>query len=114
MQVSFLLANRFPLLLWWGPTFCSIYNDAYAPILGAKHPWALGRPVSEVWSEIWDVLRPLIDAIGGGPPTWIEDSSSKSASYLEEGHFTVAYGPFRMKRRVSAASWPPCTRSAGR
>jgi hypothetical protein len=30
------------MLLWWGPTFCSIYNDAYAPILGAKHPWALG------------------------------------------------------------------------
>jgi len=53
MQVSFLLANRFPLLLWWGPTFCSIYNDAYAPILGTKHPWALGRPVSECWSEIW-------------------------------------------------------------
>ena len=44
MQVSFLLANRFPILLWWGPTFCSIYNDAYAPILGTKHPWALGRP----------------------------------------------------------------------
>ena len=48
MQVSFLLANRFPMLLWWGPTFCSIYNDAYIPVLGTKHPWALGRPVSEV------------------------------------------------------------------
>ena len=38
-------------------TFCSIYNDAYAPILGTKHPWALGQPVSECWSEIWDVLQ---------------------------------------------------------
>ena len=52
MMVGFLLANRFPLLLWWGPTFCSIYNDAYRPILGTKHPWALGRPVSECWREI--------------------------------------------------------------
>jgi PAS domain S-box-containing protein len=96
MQVSFLLANRFPMLLWWGPTFCSIYNDAYAPILGAKHPWALGRPVSECWSEIWDVLEPLIETpFRGGPPTWIEDFQLeiRRHGFLEEGHFTVAYSP---------------------
>ena len=96
MQVSFLLANRFPMLLWWGPTFCSIYNDAYAPILGAKHPWALGKPVSECWSEIWDVLRPLIETpFQGGPPTWIEDFQLelRRHGYFEEGHFTVAYSP---------------------
>jgi hypothetical protein len=29
MMVSFLLANRFPLLLWWGPEFCQVYNDPY-------------------------------------------------------------------------------------
>ena len=34
MMVGFLLANRFPLLLWWGPEFVSIYNDAYRPVLG--------------------------------------------------------------------------------
>src|SRR5258707_2163021 len=46
MMVKFLLANRFPLLLWWGPRFIQIYNDAYRPILGAKHPSpGLGRPV---------------------------------------------------------------------
>ena len=53
MMVRFLLANRFPLLLWWGPQYVSIYNDAYRPVLGTKHPWALGQPVSECWSEIW-------------------------------------------------------------
>src|ERR1700750_12438 len=60
--VRILLANRFPMLLWWGPEYVSIYNDAYRPILGDKHPWGLGRPVRECWSEIWDVLKPLIDA----------------------------------------------------
>ena len=53
MMVGFLLANRFPLLLWWGPQYVSIYNDAYRPILGTEHPQALGLPVSECWSEIW-------------------------------------------------------------
>jgi hypothetical protein len=47
-----MLANRFPLLLWWGPDYISIYNDAYVPILGNKHPKALGLPVKECWSEI--------------------------------------------------------------
>src|SRR5579871_2270139 len=61
MIVSFLLANRFPLLLWWGPQYISIYNDAYRPILGAKHPRSMGQPVHECWSEIWHVLQPLID-----------------------------------------------------
>src|ERR1051325_3143232 len=42
MMVRFLLANRFPLLLWWGPQYVSIYNDPYRPVLGQKHPWALG------------------------------------------------------------------------
>ena len=96
MMVSFLLANRFPLLLWWGSRYISIYNDAYRPILGAKHPWALGRPVSEVWSEIWSVLKPLIDTpFEGGPATWLEDIELhiNRHGFLEESHFTVAYSP---------------------
>ena len=96
MMVSFLLANRFPLLLWWGPHYISIYNDAYQPILGAKHPGALGRPVSEVWSEIWSVLKPLIDTpFAGGPATWIEDIELhiNRHGFLEESHFTIAYSP---------------------
>jgi hypothetical protein len=96
MMVSFLLANRFPLLLWWGPEYISIYNDAYRPILGAKHPWALGKPVRECWSEIWDVLQPLIDApFAGGPSTWMDDIELhiQRKGYTEETHFTVAYSP---------------------
>ena len=96
MVVSFLLANRFPLLLWWGPHYVSIYNDAYRPVLGAKHPSALGRPVRDVWSEIWHVLKPLIDTpFAGGPATWMEDLELEvnRHGFLEETHFTVAYSP---------------------
>jgi hypothetical protein len=57
----FPLAKRFPMLLWWEPDYVSIYNDAYRAVLGTKHPWALGKPVSECWSEIWHILQPLID-----------------------------------------------------
>src|SRR5580698_4182107 len=92
--VRILLANRFPQLLWWGPEYVSIYNDAYRPILGRKHPWGLGKPVRDCWSEIWDILKPLIDTpFNGGPATWSEDIELQinRAGFIEETHFTVAY-----------------------
>jgi hypothetical protein len=94
--VGLMIANRFPLLLWWGPDYISIYNDAYIPVLGLKHPKALGLPVRECWSEIWDTLKPLIDTpFGGGPSTWIEDFELhlQRSGFTEEAHFTVAYSP---------------------
>jgi PAS domain S-box-containing protein len=92
--IRILVANRFPMLLWWGPAYTSIYNDAYIPILGKKHPWALGRPVRECWSEIWEILKPLIDTpFQGGPATWSEDIELhiNRTGFTEETHFTVAY-----------------------
>jgi len=96
MMVRILLANRFPILLWWGPQYVQIYNDAYQPIPGDKHPRALGQTASECWPEIWDVLRPLIDTpFHGGPATWMEDIllEINRKGFIEETHFTIAYSP---------------------
>ena len=96
MMVRFLLANRFPWLLWWGPQYVSIYNDPYRPILGTKHPWALGQPLSECWKEIWHVLQPLVDTpFKGGPATWNDDIllEINRHGFVEETHFTIAYSP---------------------
>src|SRR4051812_46131253 len=47
-----MLDSRYATWLGWGPDFTFFYNDAYARMtLGPKHPWALGRPAREVWSE---------------------------------------------------------------
>ncbi|HEV2458563.1 MAG TPA: ATP-binding protein [Ktedonobacterales bacterium] len=96
MMVPFLLANRFPLLLWWGPEFLQLYNDAYRPVLGTKHPQYLGRSVRECWSEIWDVIGPLIATpFSGGPATWSDDIFLEvyRHGFTEETHFTIAYSP---------------------
>jgi len=50
--VSVTLASGFPMAVRWGPEFVMIYNDGYRPILGDKHPWALGLPFDEVWPEV--------------------------------------------------------------
>jgi signal transduction histidine kinase len=94
--VSLMLNSRFPMLLWWGADYISIYNDAYIPVLGVKHPWGLGKPVRECWSEIWHVLQPLIDSpFHGGPSTWMDDICLiiNRNGYNEETHFTIAYSP---------------------
>src|SRR5665213_816972 len=96
MSVKFLLANRFPVLLWWGPQYVQFYNDAYIPIPGAKHPKALGQCGSDCWQEIWPVLQPLVDTpFQGGPATWIEDIllEIRRSNFTEETHFTIAYSP---------------------
>lgn len=94
--VALILNNRFPMLLWWGSEYISIYNDAYIPVLGTKHPWGLGKAVKECWSEIWDILQPLIDRpFGGGEATWMDDISLliNRKNFTEETHFTIAYSP---------------------
>jgi PAS domain S-box-containing protein len=96
MMVRTLLVNRFPLLLWWGPQYVQLYNDAYRPIPGAKHPKSLGQPASECWPEIWHVIGPLIDTpFQGGPATWMEDIllEVNRHGFVEETHFTIAYSP---------------------
>ena len=96
MMVSFLLVNRFPLLLWWGPKYCQLYNDAYRPVLGTKHPHSMGQQANECFAEIWHIIGPLVDTpFRGGQATWMEDLPLEFNRYgfLEETHFTVAYSP---------------------
>ena len=96
MMVRFLLANRFPLLLWWGPEYVQLYNEAYHPVLGSKHPHSIGQAARECWPEIWNVIGPLIDApFHGGPSTWMEDIELEvdRHGHTEESHFTIAYNP---------------------
>lgn len=57
MMTTMLLSNSFPIIMWWGPEFIQLYNDAYIPVLGDKHPHrALGKPFRECWSEVYHVL----------------------------------------------------------
>src|SRR3954467_3011351 len=51
--VNIAINSGFPIAIYWGKDFNLLYNDSYSPILGNKHPWALGKPGYEAWSEIW-------------------------------------------------------------
>src|SRR5581483_6470588 len=96
--ISTCIGSRFPIVLYWGPQLVVLYNDAYAEILGGKHPWALGRPCSEVWSEIWDVIAPMLDGVvTTGQATWSEDQLLvlERRGYPEECYFSFSFSPVR-------------------
>jgi PAS domain S-box-containing protein len=93
--VSLALRARQPMFIGWGPDFISLYNDGYIAILGAKHPRALGRPMGEVWSEIWDELRPLNEAVLRGESHSFENRPFDLAGRESEGpsYFSFTYTP---------------------
>ena len=99
MALSILLNSRFPMVIFWGPEFTVLYNDAWRPILGAaKHPKALGSPGIEVWPEIWDIIGvQLVGVLERGEATWSEDLllPLERYSYLEEAYFTYSYSPIK-------------------
>ena len=99
MALSILLNSRFPMVIFWGPEFIVLYNDAWRPILGAaKHPKALGSPGIEVWTEIWDIIGVQLDGVlKGGEATWSENLllPLERYDYLEEAYFTYSYSPIK-------------------
>jgi hypothetical protein len=58
-----MLPAKAQIVIFWGPEFVAIYNDAYAPTIGEKHPHALGRPAREYWSELWSDLEPMLQRV---------------------------------------------------
>ena len=96
--LSICLGSRFPIVIYWGPDLVVLYNDAYAEILGKKHPFALGRPCREVWPEIWDVIAPMLDRVlATGQATWSEDQLLllERRGYPEECYFSFSFSPVR-------------------
>lgn len=97
--VSTLLSSRFSMWMAWGPELTFFCNDAYRrDTLGTKYPWALGRPASQVWEEIWPDVGPRIDnVLRTGEATWDEGLLLylERSGYTEETYHTFSYSPLR-------------------
>lgn len=95
--VEIMLPAQVQIVMFWGPQFVALYNDAYAPTIGNKHPHALGRPAQEYWTELWDDLEPLLQRARSGETVFAEDRPFKIErhGYLEEVFFNISYSPVR-------------------
>ena len=97
--VSILLPSKAQIAMFWGPDLVTLYNDAYRPVLGKKHPAALGLPGREVWSELWDTgLRSLFEGVlQNGEAFWANDRPfyMERFGFPEETFFDISYDPVR-------------------
>jgi len=94
--IRIILGSRYPMFIWWGHDLTKFYNDAYIPILGKRHPHALGQPASVVWSEIWDIIGAQAEAVmTKGQASWNEELLlvMERNAYTEETYFTFSYSP---------------------
>ena len=95
--VDLMLGSAQPVYIAWGPQHVSLHNDGYIPILGSKHPSALGRPYAQVWHEIWDEYRPVVEAtMQGRAQHWV-DQPVRLAGRQDRpiSWFTFSWTPLR-------------------
>ncbi|OBK23244.1 histidine kinase [Mycobacterium asiaticum] len=97
--VNILLSSQFSMWMGWGPELTFFCNAAYRrDTLGRKYPWALGRPASEVWAEIWPDISPRVDRVlSTAEATWDEALMLilERSGYPEETYHTFSYSPLR-------------------
>lgn len=95
--VEIMLGSRQPVYVAWGPELTSLYNDGYIPILGAKHPAGLGQSYDELWSEIRDEYREVINAVMAGEAQHFVDRpvTLGRRDGVEVGYFTFSWTPLR-------------------
>jgi len=114
--VGLMLSATQPMFIAWGPDRIWLYNDAFIPILGQKHPAALGRPSDEVWSEAWVNLAPLFAQVFEGNPVHLEGFSIglDRSGRLEEAIFDFSYTPVRGDGGAWCGLFGVCSEATGR
>jgi PAS domain S-box-containing protein len=105
-----MLVSTQPMFMAWGKDQTWLYNSAFVPILGAKHPHALGRPAKKVWAEAWADLEPLFAQVFAGQPIHMQDFGLQlnRRGKLEEAHFSFSYNPARDEAGVVAGLFGVC------
>jgi len=116
--VSMLLPSKAQIILFWGPEFTVLYNDAYSPVFGAKHPHALGCSGREAWSEIWDSqLHALLEGVvTTGDAFHARDLLFVLERYgfVEDTYFDVSYDPVRDESGAVGGVYCIVTETTGR
>ena len=102
--VDMLLSSGFAMVAMWGRDLIQIYNDAYAGLIGPKHPDALGRAARESWAEFWDLSGPVIQQVlDGETRTFVDVPQAIAKNEVRENRwFTNCYSPLRDEKGVIA------------
>lgn len=96
--VDLITTSRFPMIAYWGDEFTAIYNEGLLPMIGSKHPAALGTPAASVFAEIWSELGPLLEAVLHEGQSIVAENLflplvRANSESPQECYFTFTYSP---------------------
>jgi len=99
---AMMLESPLSMCATWGEEQTLLYNAAYAPFLAKRHPAALGRPLGEVWSDVWDDIGPLVARVHSGESVRFTDMHLRMTrkDYEEDTWWSFAYSPLRDGARI--------------
>ncbi len=109
--VGLMLGSSQPMFIIWGPERVWLHNDAMVPLMGAKHPTALGaHALNVVWSEAREALAPLFAKVFAGEPVRMDDITLEldRNGRPEEAHFAFSYTPVREETGVVGGLFGAC------
>lgn len=96
-SLSICLNTPFPCLIGWGHDLIMLYNTEYSYFLNASHHSnSLGKPMKEVWPELWEQIGPLIkNVLKTGESVLLEDQlfPLTTNGRKEDRYFTFSYSP---------------------
>ncbi len=88
------LEAPFPAMLCWGPALLPLYNDALRPLLGARHPAALGAAGLGGDTAVWPLVARLArETLAHGRARRVEDAAIAAGGTTR--HFDIACIPVR-------------------
>ena len=98
--VSLCVRSQFPIIIHWGwPDLVVLYNDAFIPMIGSKHPSALGTRLFDSWLELRPTIEGMLQTVlTAGKAALAENLLHvyDRHGYLEERYFTVSFNPIML------------------
>jgi signal transduction histidine kinase len=118
--IGMMLPSKAQIILFWGPELAVVYNDAYRPVFGAKHPTVLGQAGRLAWAEIWEAGVHLHELLTGVVRTGEAFSAQdllfvvERHGFVEETYFDVSYDPVRIESGEVGGVYCIVTETTGR
>jgi signal transduction histidine kinase len=97
IAASLVVASPFPAVLLWGDDELQVYNDAYLPLLGPRHPASAGEPARATWPDAWRSGAPMHERVRAGESMMVPQALRRvrTGDGTAEAWFTEAYSPVR-------------------
>jgi PAS domain S-box-containing protein len=107
--VNLTLSFSSPARTMWGPELILIYNDAYRPVPGPRHPAALGKPAKDVYAESWSVVGPLLETAYATGQTLFHEKllvPLPTASGMKDFYLNYSFNPIFENGKIAGLFGP--------